>query len=380
MFYDIDTQLGINNTGIPSFEYYIDATEEGSFSTNDSVLWNNFYTFFRSKMVDKYKQLMGTQNNSYSPNDSRVNKIFTKGAGSGAKKSDIVDKWYRTDPSVFLDSYAVLGDRPIVALSLDEEFKYIIPTNSKAKDMPVFGRLTDGGSYEVEDDKYFYALQGDRNLYRAQFLANRLNYIDSWLTVGTYARNGGGSYIRSRISANNPKNTSDKWIEGTNTQNMEGLITNSQYWKNDAEFKEKNHMFDGEYWINMEPARNAYVTIGTDGENFPSKKYNGLEPVKYVAPDIKKGIMSSGNYKEQLYYIYGMDQMKSLGDLSKLYFQEFAAEGKMERLTDLLLGYDGKDESGNEYFNNDVNDWSFSKGGMPLLKEMNLCNINFKKD
>lgn len=380
MFYDIDTQLGINNTGIPSFEYYIDATEEGSFSTNDSVLWNNFYTFFRSKIVDKYKQLMGTQNNSYSPNDSRVNKIFTKGAGSGAKKSDIVDKWYRTDPSVFLDSYAVLGDRPIIALSLDEEFKYIIPTNSKAKDMPVFGRLTDGGSYEVEDDKYFYALQGDRNLYRAQFLANRLNYIDSWLTVGTYARNGGGSYIRSRISANNPKNTSDKWIEGTNTQNMEGLITNSQYWKNDAEFKEKNHMFDGEYWINMEPARNAYVTIGTDGENFPSKKYNGLEPVKYVAPDIKKGIMSSGNYKEQLYYIYGMDQMKSLGDLSKLYFQEFAAEGKMERLTDLLLGYDGKDESGNEYFNNDVNDWSFSKDGMPLLKEMNLCNINFKKD
>lgn len=380
MFYDIDTQLGINNTGIPSFEYYIDATEEGSFSTNDSVLWNNFYTFFRSKIVDKYKQLMGTQNNSYSPNDSRVNKIFTKGAEAGAKKSDIVDKWYRTDPSVFPGSYAALGDRPIIALSLDEEFKYIIPTNSKAENMPVFGRLRDDGSYGREDDKYFYALQGDRNLYRAQFLANRLNYIDSWLTVGTYARNGGGSYIRSRISANNPKNTSDKWIEGTNTQNMEELITNSQYWKNGTEFEEKNHMFDGEYWINMEPARNAYVTIGTDGENFPSKKYNGLEPVKYVAPDIKKGIMSSGNYKEQLYYIYGMDQMKSLGDLSKLYFQEFAAEGKMERLTDLLLGYDGKDESGNEYFNNDVNDWSFSKDGMPLLKEMNLCNINFKKD
>ena len=380
IFYDIDTQLGINNTGIPSFEYYIDATEERSFSTNDSVLWNNFYTFFKNKMIDKYKQLMGVQNNSYSSTDSRVNKIFTKGAESGAKKSDIVDKWYRTDPSVFPDSYAVLGDRPIIALSLDEEFKYIIPTNSKAENMPVFGRLTDDGAYKVEDDKYFYALQGDRNLYRAQFLANRLNYIDSWLTVGTYARNGGGSFIRSRISANNPKNTSDKWIEGTTTQNTEGLITNSQYWKNDAEFEKKNHMFDGEYWINMEPARNAYVTIGTDGENFPSKKYNGLEPVKYVAPDIKKGIMSSGNYKEQLYYIYGMDQMKSLGDLSKLYFQEFAAEGKMERLTDLLLGYDGKDENGNKYFNNDVNNWSFSRDGMPLLKEMNLCNINFKKD
>lgn len=380
IFYDIDTQLGINNTGIPSFEYYIDATEEKSFSTNDSVLWNNFYLFFKNEMINKYKQLMDTKNNSYSTDDPRVNKIFVKSAEAGAKKSDTVDKWYRTDPSVFPDSYAVLGDRPIIALSLDEEFKYIIPTNSKAKNMPVFGRLKDDGSYDVEDDKYFYALQGDRNLYRAQFLANRLNYIDSWLTVGTYARNGGGSFIRSRISANNPKNTSDKWIEGPGSQGTDGLITNSQYWKNDAEFEEKNHMFDGEYWINMEPARNAYVTIGTDGENFPSKKYNGLEPVKYVAPDIKKGVMSSGNYKEQLYYIYGMDQMKSLGDLSKLYFQEFAAEGKMERLTDLLLGYDGKDENGKEYKNNDVNNWSFSKDGMPLLKEMNLCNINFKKD
>jgi hypothetical protein len=33
--------------------------------------------------------------------------------------------------------------------------------------------------------------------------------------------------------------------------------------------------------------------------------------------------------------------MKSLGDLSKLYFQEFAMEGKADRMIDLLLGYDG---------------------------------------
>ena len=46
IFYDMDTQLGINNTGIPSFEFSIDATEEGTFSTNDSILWNNFYLIF----------------------------------------------------------------------------------------------------------------------------------------------------------------------------------------------------------------------------------------------------------------------------------------------------------------------------------------------
>ena len=35
IFYDIDTQLGINNTGIPSFTFDIDATKDGCFSTNN---------------------------------------------------------------------------------------------------------------------------------------------------------------------------------------------------------------------------------------------------------------------------------------------------------------------------------------------------------
>lgn len=379
IFYDIDTQLGINNTGIPSFEYYVDATEDGTFSTNDSVLWNNFFTFFKDKVVDKYLQLMNKSQESYPTGN--VKAIFETGSNTNDLKCDIVDKWYQTSPEVITDSYAVKGDRPLLALNLDEEFKYIIPTNSKAENT-IFGRLTDEGKYSTEKDQYFYALQGDRNLYRTQFLSNRLNYIDSWLTVGNYAR-GGTNRIRSRISANNPISTSDRWIQGTNTNGMK--LENSQYWKDNKEFGEKTHEFDGEYWIELEPARNAYVTVGTDTSNFPSQKYKGDgNSVKFTAPDLKKGIMESGNYREQLYYIYGLDQMKSLGDLSKLYFQEFELQGKVDKLTDLLLGYDGVVSEPNSegkltqysYYNNEVNAWSYAS--MPLLKEMNLCNIKFK--
>lgn len=374
IFYDIDTQLGINNTGIPSFEYYVDATEEGSFSTNDSVLWNNFYSFFRTKIIDKYKQLMGQTNGSYKPSD--VKQIFVRGTDTSSKKSDIVDKWYKTDPSLFPGSYAVQGERPIIALSLDEEYKYIIPTNSKAENTK-FGRITETGLYSVESDQYFYALQGDRNLYRSQFLANRLNYIDSWLTLDEYSANGGSSKVRSRISANNPDTTSDKWIEGAESSGF----TTSEYWKDGKEFGTKNHLFDGEYWIKMEPARRSYVTVGTDTSNFPSLKYNGLTPVRFEATDLKKGVKSSPRYREQLYYIYGLEQMKSLGDLSKLYFQEFSLSGKASKLVDLLLGYDGISEEGPDYpyRNVKVNNWSFPSGGMPLLKEMNLCGIQFTK-
>jgi hypothetical protein len=60
IFYDIDTQLGINNTGIPSFEYNVDATEAGNYSTSDSILWNNFYKFFKNTwMLPKYQNLRG---------------------------------------------------------------------------------------------------------------------------------------------------------------------------------------------------------------------------------------------------------------------------------------------------------------------------------
>jgi hypothetical protein len=58
-------------------------------------------------------------------------------------------------------------------------------------------------------------------------------------------------------------------------------------------------MFDGEYWVNMEPVRNSYVTIGTDAANFPSKKYTNLEgPVRFIATDLENGIRSSGGYAE----------------------------------------------------------------------------------
>ena len=63
IFYDIDTQLGINNTGIPSFTFNVDVTLKDNFSTSDSILWNNFYSFFRgSYILAKYKHLKNENN------------------------------------------------------------------------------------------------------------------------------------------------------------------------------------------------------------------------------------------------------------------------------------------------------------------------------
>jgi len=73
--------------------------------------------------------------------------------------------------------------------------------------------------------------------------------------------------------------------------------------------------------------------------------------------------------------------MRSLGDLSKLYFQEFVLSGSANKLTDLCLGYDGLDEGNRPYKNENVNAWNITgSNGLPLVREINLCNIKFKNE
>jgi hypothetical protein len=53
-------------------------------------------------------------------------------------------------------------------------------------------------------------------------------------------------------------------------------------------------------------------------------------------------------------------------------------------MTELLLGYDGLDEEGNHYRNDNINMYGIhasnsasDQGGMPLLKKANLSYITF---
>lgn len=121
IFYDMDTQLGINNTGIPSFEYYIDATDEGTFSTNDSVLWNNFYRVFKGQITEKYCQLKGMTDGIGT---------FTKLPNAPFYNVERIEAWYESDPKI-CNSIVMRGERPISAINLDEYYKYISITNGK---------------------------------------------------------------------------------------------------------------------------------------------------------------------------------------------------------------------------------------------------------
>ena len=405
IFYDMDTQLGINNTGIPSFSYNVDATEEGNFSTSDSILWNNFYKAYKSSYIlDKYKHLKGQEIKSWG--GTLTNPVFSEVAK--------VEAWYNADPTE-CGSIAMRGERPLVVKNLDEYYKYITITNNLGlhetdKTSGILNstgyQFGEQGLYDFDDaGTYFYALQGDRSLSRQQFLTNRFEYIDSWLNQGNYQR-GGANRIRGRVSANYQNKddgtwyTSDHWVADRNDPNS--------YWKDGREFGTKVNDFDSQYWLTLQPVRNTYVTLGGDANTtYPSQKYSGV-PINYKVNEMEDAAKYS-NLAEKLLYVYGMNQMASAGDLYKNYWTEFYLEGQLDKLSSLLLGCDGlmynsdgtlrldsngeisvdiDEETGRitksagtnadkayRWYNEKINLPTMPSGGLPLLEEANFSNL-----
>jgi hypothetical protein len=131
IFYDVDTQLGVNNSGVPSWEYNTNATLENQFSTADSVLWNNFWAVFSTSTKKRYVDLR--------------------------KDTLTIEKlngFYDFDPKVS-KSYAMMGCRPLMAYNLDEYYKYIDPA---------FSGYYDTSGNTIKSSLYFYCLQGTREL------------------------------------------------------------------------------------------------------------------------------------------------------------------------------------------------------------------------
>ena len=391
IFYDIDTQLGVNNTGIPSFDYNVDATEDGNYSTSDSVLWNNFYKYFKSSyIIGKYKHLRGSTTGLF-------DKVLNP---APLRNENIIEGWYNADPTA-TGQIVMRGIRPIIAQNLDEYYKYITITNGTLNNdgSQLYQDTMDGivghlasntsGDPSIDDGKFFYMLQGNRSLSRRQFVKNRLEYIDSWLNQGDYQR-AGNNRIQGRVAANNALQTSDIWVEDPNDENQSYYL--------DKEETKKRHLFDSEYWLTLTPTHSTYVTYGDDNEAYPSKKYDGINPLKVTISAIESGVRSSKNYPEQLLYIYGMNHMSDLGDMSKLYWQEFNIIGDASKLTRLQFGYDGVAEETKinpitqeeeivtyKYKNANVNNPNFAAGkdsggkGLPLLKYMNMSNIQLRQ-
>lgn len=155
IFYDNDTILGVNNSGLIKFDYDLEADTPNGYSGKDSVLWLNIEAAFAAELTTCWQRLAkaakGTQN------------ILSYEGLIRYFNTEQSDMW---SESVFNE---------------DSTNKYI----------------KQGGS-AVPDVKYYPVLQGSREDHRKYWIANRLEWIngkykaDSFVSKSCYWRSNRG--------------------------------------------------------------------------------------------------------------------------------------------------------------------------------------------
>ena len=302
IFYDIDTQLGVNNSGVPSWEYYTEPSPfdgTGVFSTADSVLWYNFEKCFLDTAKTYYRNI-------------RKNGLtYEKLKG-----------YYDYNPVVSL-SYAMMGHRPINIINVDQYWKYIAPTFS--------GFINTSGTISKDEGKRFYCLQGDRQLHRDLFLRNRFNFLDSKWLAGAYSVNGVPSELWVRANANNYPLTSDKFLDRELTEEESDKYIRASW----------PQPLDADLTFNVTPYLQQYTSLWFDDTLMAQpKKWDGVNPNAMTVNTAKQiAVKESRPLTQQIFYIGGGQYISSLGDLSRAYLDEVILSS-LKRIKDLRLGSD----------------------------------------
>lgn len=324
IFYDVDTQLGIDNSGVPLWDYDVNPSDDRVFSTPGSVMWNNFYSQFLTQIKNKYAELRKTKLNFENLNG-----------------------YYDFNPAIS-GSYAMKGIRPYVAYNADAFFKYIAPSK------PDYGYVTTEGK-TAYTDTYYYCAQGTRELQRELFLTNRFYYLDSKWQAGDFSYNNINSLVQLRLNSNDKDETSDNTWGNENYPNE----------------------YDTLNYFNITPFLNSHIGLFTDSTPSLSNKVikAGQSANLSVKRDIADKIQNveKGN-QGQLIYLCGKSYVSSYGDLSKYYLNELDLNGAT-RLTDMLLGSDLENYK-NNFFKADAKIVFDETDGYPLLREANFSKLN----
>jgi hypothetical protein len=138
IFYDMDTMMGLDNTGVYRFNYYDEDTDSSIFN-GDEVLWN----FVRDALADELTPWYSKLEESLLTDDS-VLPYFNNNQANMANEA-----FYNGDAS----------------------YKYINPARDGYWDYLNKKPIAPG------EGPYLYAAQGDRSLMREWFLSNRMRFL-----------------------------------------------------------------------------------------------------------------------------------------------------------------------------------------------------------
>ena len=375
IFYDIDTQLGINNSGVPTWDYDVEPSKNNQFSTSNSVLWVNLWEAFSAEIMDKYKSLR-KGNLTFEALEGYYNSRPVLGT--------TVDSWkdiIKNSQEKSIVSYAKIGKRPENVINIDEYFKYIGPTMD--------GFINTSGKLVYDTGSFFYCLQGTRELTRYLYLRNRLNYVDSMWHGGSYASGQSGQAVVqefwSRFDANYPQATSDRYLqykdgdthktasfdkEGNpkeagsliadgDTEEFDVTITDSEgkavttkdrftFYK-DTQPLDATGDFEG-----VKSYLKQYMSLVYDTTQLDTTYCDGENPITLkVTPQQRESVKYTAGLTQQLMYIGGGEYISELGDLGLKYLDELHIP-TLKRLKSLKVGSDVEG-----YYNSQLNSSNF---------------------
>lgn len=138
IFYDMDTMLGLDNTGVYRFNYYDEDTNASVFN-GDEVLWN----FVRDALIDELRPW-------YSELES------------ASLSADKILPYFNDNQADMANEAFYNGDAM---------YKYVRPAREGYQD------LLNDKYIEPGEAPFLYAAQGDRSLMREWFLTNRMKFL-----------------------------------------------------------------------------------------------------------------------------------------------------------------------------------------------------------
>ena len=318
IFYDMDTALGLNNTGFNKFAYDTeDDPADKVFNGFDSVLWNNFRTCFYSEICDFYAELR---------------KHLTVGKLLTTYNANASNKWNEA------------------LTTADAEYKYIRPYEEGYLD----GKNLDPETGEPTPVKpgetsYLYAGQGKRTNHRSYWLTNRANYFDSKYMPLTLNPSSGITVpaFNFRAYALPEQKNSVKAAECVAQTKADHRFTITALNNSYQSIYIGNILYGPEYTL-----ANQKVTLG------PSQVKHEVES-----------------------YILNPSLIANLGDLSNKYLGQFNFPSQPTRLTELNFGRSSRShpEAYDKYYNNLLSTLSIGES-CPYLQKVNIARCTGLRD
>ena len=326
IFYDMDTMLGLDNTGVNRFNYY-DEDDDPSTYNGDEVLWN----FVRDNLTLEL--------------DSMYNKL--EPAGLNIDLNEQGDYIGTSVIPYFNNNQANMANEAFY--NGDAQYKYIRPA--------VNGYWDGLNNVQIKPGEapYLYAAQGDRSLDREYFLTNRIKFLrgkhgsddfktNDRITFRLYYPTGQEANFKETVT--NPDGTTSV-IDHSNSV-AEGVAPPSDTFT----FESLQTCYAG-------------VLIGANG-HVVKERFDGEEKKA-----IKVQEAQSANGTEA--YLLGVSGLKDLGDLSDKYPQKFIMSGQ-NKLRSLTFGNPHKDYYNPFWRPEEGNSTPIGLSGCTYLQNFNLQN------